>query len=61
MLTEMNKIRDELSRKVSEIRHLQMELNKKENSEANDATERLKRTVATLEQENIDLKVKKFL
>lgn len=38
-----------------------MELNKKENSEANDATERLKRTVATLEQENIDLKVKKFL
>ncbi|XP_023744614.1 golgin candidate 4 [Lactuca sativa] len=59
MLTEMNKIRDELSRKVSEIRHLQMELNKKENSEANDATERLKRTVATLEQENIDLKMEK--
>ncbi|KAI3493451.1 hypothetical protein L1887_41841 [Cichorium endivia] len=59
MFTEMNKIKDELSRKISEIKHLQMELSKKENTEANDATERLKRTVATLEKENIHLKIEK--
>lgn len=59
MLAEMNKIRDELSRKLSEIRHLQMELNRKENAEANDAVEDLKRTVATLEKENSDLKMEK--
>ncbi|KAI3703184.1 hypothetical protein L1987_73082 [Smallanthus sonchifolius] len=59
MLAEMNKIRDELSRKISEIRHLQMELNKKENAEANDAAESLKSVVASLEKENADLKMEK--
>ncbi|KAI3829253.1 hypothetical protein L1987_03371 [Smallanthus sonchifolius] len=59
MLAEMNKIRDELSRKISEIRHLQMELNKKENAEANDAAVSLKRVVASLEKENADLKMEK--
>lgn len=58
--TEMNKIKDELSRKISEIKHLQMELNKKENNtKVSDANEHLKRTVATLEKENNDLKVEK--
>ncbi|XP_021969284.1 golgin candidate 4 isoform X2 [Helianthus annuus] len=59
MLAEMSKIRDELSRKISEIRHLQLELNKKENTEANDAAESLKRVVASLEKENSDLKMEK--
>lgn len=58
MLAEMNKIRDELNRKLSEIRHLQMELNRKENVVTNDAAEGLKRVVASLEKENSDLKVK---
>ncbi|XP_076910394.1 golgin candidate 4-like [Bidens hawaiensis] len=59
MLAEMNKLRDELNRKISEVRHLQMELHKKENAEANDATESLKRVVASLEKENKDLKIEK--
>ncbi|KAI7735329.1 hypothetical protein M8C21_029746, partial [Ambrosia artemisiifolia] len=59
LLAEMNKIRDELSRKISEIRHLQMELNKKENAEANDAAESLKRVVTSLEKENSVLKMEK--
>ncbi|KAL8238426.1 hypothetical protein R6Q59_024812 [Mikania micrantha] len=59
MLKEMNKIRDELSRKLSEIRHLQMELNKKESAEANDGAESLKIVVASLEKENSDLKMEK--
>ncbi|KAK1418666.1 hypothetical protein QVD17_27811 [Tagetes erecta] len=59
MSAEMNKIRDELSRKVSEIRQLQMEFNKKENAKTNDAAESLKRVVASLEKENLDLKTEK--
>ncbi|XP_076943027.1 golgin candidate 4-like [Bidens hawaiensis] len=59
MLAEMNKLRDELNQKISEVRHLQMELNKKENAEANDATGSLKRVVASLEKENKDLKIEK--
>ncbi|XP_024996164.1 golgin candidate 4 isoform X3 [Cynara cardunculus var. scolymus] len=59
MLAEMNKIRDELSRKLFEIRHLQMELNRRENAEANDVAEDLRRIVATLEKENSDLKMEK--
>lgn len=57
MLAEMNKIRDELGRKSSEIRHLQMELNKKENIKATDVTGGFKRLIASLEKENSDLKV----
>lgn len=57
MLAEMNKIRDELGRKLSEIRHLQMELSRKENAVANDAAEGLKRIITSLEKENSDLKV----
>nr|XP_043628845.1 golgin candidate 4 isoform X2 [Erigeron canadensis] len=59
MLAEMTKIRDELDRKLSEIRYLQMELNRKENAEANDVAEGLKRIVASLEKDNNDLKMEK--
>ncbi|PWA76846.1 golgin candidate 4 [Artemisia annua] len=59
MLAEMNKIRDELGRKSSEIRHLQMELNKKENIKATDVTGGFKRLIASLEKENSDLKAEK--
>ncbi|GKC78414.1 hypothetical protein Tco_1129188, partial [Tanacetum coccineum] len=59
MLAEMNNIRDELGRKSSEIRHLQMELNKKENIKATDVTGGFKRLIASLEKENSDLKAEK--
>ncbi|KAK9068323.1 hypothetical protein SSX86_012434 [Deinandra increscens subsp. villosa] len=59
MLAEMDKIRDDLNRKISEIRQLQIELNKKGNTEANDAAESLKRVVASLEKENSNLKMEK--
>ncbi|XP_071691103.1 golgin candidate 4-like [Rutidosis leptorrhynchoides] len=58
-LVEMNKIRDELSSKSSEIRHLQMELSRKENVVPNDAAEGLKRIITSLEKENRDLKMEK--
>ncbi|XP_076903461.1 golgin candidate 4-like isoform X2 [Bidens hawaiensis] len=57
MLAEMNKLRDELNQKISEVRHLQMVF--KENAEANDAAECLKRVVASLEKENKDLKIER--
>lgn len=60
MLAEMNKIRDELSRKLSEIMQLRTDLNIKENTKANDATaESLKKVMASLEKENSDLKMEK--
>ncbi|GJU88330.1 hypothetical protein Tco_1300753 [Tanacetum coccineum] len=59
MLAEMNNIRDELGRKSSEIRHLQMELNKKNNIKATDVTGGFKRLIASLEKENSDLKAEK--
>ena len=54
---EMNKIRDELNQKISEVRQLQMELNRGENAVADDIAEGLKRVIASLEKETNDLKV----
>lgn len=57
---EMNKIHNELNEKVSEIKHLQLELTKREN-EAGEAVDSLKRFIKTLEKENTTLKVCIFM
>ncbi|KAL7238993.1 hypothetical protein ACSBR2_004982 [Camellia fascicularis] len=56
---EMNRIRDELNEKISEIRRLQIELTRRENAETDDIAEGLKRVIATLEKENNNLKMEK--
>lgn len=53
----MNEIRDELNQKIAEVRRLQMELNKRENAEADGIADGLKTVIASLEKENNDLKV----
>ncbi|KAK7389883.1 hypothetical protein VNO78_25179 [Psophocarpus tetragonolobus] len=55
---EMNKIHTELNAKVSEIKHLQFELTRQEN-EAGEAADSLKRLIKTLEKENTTLKMEK--
>ncbi|KAH1240832.1 Golgin candidate 3 [Glycine max] len=55
---EMNKIHTELNEKVSEIKHLQLELTRREN-EGGEAVDSLKRLIKTLEKENTTLKVGK--
>lgn len=50
---EMSKIHNELNDKISEISRLQMELNRREDGNA----ENFKRLIATLEKENNSLKV----
>ncbi|KAI8031736.1 hypothetical protein LOK49_LG01G00717 [Camellia lanceoleosa] len=57
---EMNKIRDELNEKISEVRRLQMELTRRENAETDDIADGLKRVIATLEKENNNLKSDKI-
>ncbi|XAR54005.1 hypothetical protein NMG60_11028980 [Bertholletia excelsa] len=56
---EMNKIGDELNKKIIEIRRLQMELNRRENAEADDSVEDLKGVISVLKQENNNLKMEK--
>uniref|UniRef100_F6I673 Golgin candidate 4 n=1 Tax=Vitis vinifera TaxID=29760 RepID=F6I673_VITVI len=56
---EMNKIRSELNEKRSVIQRLQMELNRREEEEANDMVESLKGVIANLEKENSCLKREK--
>ncbi|KAL2336091.1 hypothetical protein Fmac_010537 [Flemingia macrophylla] len=55
---EMSKIYSELNEKVSEIKHLQVELTKHEN-EAGEFVDSLKRLIKTLEKENTTLKIEK--
>ncbi|CAL5397745.1 unnamed protein product [Camellia sinensis] len=55
---EMNKIRDELNEKISEVRRLQIELTRRENAETDDIAKGLKRVIATLEENN-NLKMEK--
>ncbi|KAI8030380.1 hypothetical protein LOK49_LG01G03488 [Camellia lanceoleosa] len=57
---EMNKIRDELNEKISEVRRLQIELTRRENAETDDIADGLKRVIATLEKENNNLKSDKI-
>lgn len=53
----MSKIHDDLNEKVSEVRRLQMELNRRNDDGVDDIIENFKRSVATLEKENARLKV----
>lgn len=53
----MSKIHNDLNEKVSEVRRLQMELNRRNDDGVDDIIENFKRSVATLEKENARLKV----
>ncbi|KAK7292740.1 hypothetical protein RJT34_15592 [Clitoria ternatea] len=55
---EMRKIHDELNEQMSEIKHLQFELTRKEN-EAGEVVDSLKKLIKTLEKENNTLKMEK--
>lgn len=56
--SQMKEIQKQLNDKLSEIRRLQSELTRRDNEEeGNETTESLKSAIATLEQENTDLKV----
>lgn len=50
-----------MSEKLSEINRLQLELNRREDEDADDISETLKGAVATLEMENNNLKVGNIL
>lgn len=56
--TEMSKIRDELNKKISAVRRLQMELNRRDD-EGDDILENLKKSIGALERENASLKMEK--
>ncbi|XP_019420904.1 PREDICTED: golgin candidate 3-like [Lupinus angustifolius] len=57
---EVNIVRSELNEKVSEIKRLQLELARRENEEAVEAVDSLKRLTKTLEKENSTLKMEKI-
>lgn len=60
-MTEMKQLQHQLNDKLSEIRRLQSELTRRDNEEeTNEIIERLKGVIATLEQENTNLKVDEF-
>ncbi|KAK3194704.1 hypothetical protein Dsin_026014 [Dipteronia sinensis] len=56
---EMGKIHKELNEKLSELRQLQMELNRRGNEDVEDNVQNLKRVIATIERENNKLKMEK--
>ena len=56
---ELNKLRKDVADKASEIKRLQTELSRRESDEAGD-TGSLKRVIARLEKENVELKVGLF-
>uniref|UniRef100_A0A2N9FE33 GRIP domain-containing protein n=1 Tax=Fagus sylvatica TaxID=28930 RepID=A0A2N9FE33_FAGSY len=56
---EMSIIRNELGEKISEIKRLQMELTRREDEDADDVLENLKRVIASLEKQNSSLKMEK--
>jgi hypothetical protein len=57
----MSKIQNELNEKASEIKHLQLDLTRRQNEEAGEAFNSLKRLIETLEKENTALKVGRFI
>lgn len=57
----MNQVHNELNEKASEIKHLQLELTRRQNEEAGEAFDSLKRLIKTLEKENTTLKVGRFM
>ncbi|GFP91468.1 golgin candidate 4 [Phtheirospermum japonicum] len=58
-LREMHKTRDDLNQKISDIGRLQMELQRRDGEETNDSVVKLKTLVATLEDENRNIKKEK--
>ncbi|KAL1360515.1 hypothetical protein HN51_005915 [Arachis hypogaea] len=56
---EMSKLRDELNERVSEVKHLQLELTRREDEEPVEAVDTLKRLIQTLEKENTVLQMEK--
>ncbi|MCL7042543.1 hypothetical protein MKW94_018704 [Papaver nudicaule] len=59
-MTEMKELQNQLNDKLLEIRRLQSELTRRDNEEeTNETIGRLKRVIATLEQENTNLKIEK--
>ncbi|PIA34302.1 hypothetical protein AQUCO_03800117v1 [Aquilegia coerulea] len=56
---EMGEIQHELSEKISEIRRLQLELNRRDSEEGDETASSLKRVIEILEQENHNLKMEK--
>ncbi|KAE9595453.1 hypothetical protein Lal_00031233 [Lupinus albus] len=56
---EVSKVHNELNEKVSEIKRLQLELARRENEEAVEAVDSLKRLIKTLEKENTNLMMEK--
>ena len=54
---ELSKICNELNEKNSEIKRLQMELNRREDDDAGGVLDGLKRVIVGLEKENSSLKV----
>ncbi|XP_057780383.1 golgin candidate 4-like [Salvia miltiorrhiza] len=59
MLKEINRTQDELSQKMSEIGRLQMELQRGDRREPDNNVEKLKKIIASLERENINIKKEK--
>lgn len=55
--TELTKIHDELNQKMLEIKRLQKELQRRDNDEADEGVDILKKAVMDLQNENIVLKV----
>lgn len=56
MSTEMTKIHDELNQKMLEIKRLQRELQRRDNDEADEGVDILKKAIMDLQNENIVLK-----
>ncbi|KAG6430193.1 hypothetical protein SASPL_108255 [Salvia splendens] len=59
MLKEINRTHDELNQKISEIGRLQMELQRSDRREPNNNLEKLKNIIASLEEENRNIKKEK--
>ena len=53
----MSKIHNDLNEKISEIRRLQLELNRRNDDGVDNILENFKISMATLEKENASLKV----
>lgn len=56
-MREINGTRDELNQKISEIGRLRIELQRREIGETDNTVENLKNVIATLEDENRNIKV----
>ncbi|KAL2461517.1 Golgin candidate 4 [Abeliophyllum distichum] len=56
MSKDMNKVHDELNQKISEIRRLQTELHGRDGEHTDDTVDKLKKVIATLENEKSNIK-----